>query len=165
MVLVALLVAICKVLHPKYSTTIKRLSFWFTVLTMLYQLVVALHLVRYFDPDVKHLCERQGFLLQYTSSVALLLALGICLVLFFEVLKVTTYWKLELKVKSTFTCCDRKINILEVTILTSAFVLPLFFDWIPFTTNYYGPSCWFRSTPDKNLSEHLSYTTGLWEEI
>ena len=52
--------------------------------------------------------------------------------------------------------------------LTCAFALPLLFDWIPFTTNSYGPSqnfCWFRSIPDKNLSEHLSYTAGLWEEI
>ena len=98
------------------GTTIKRLAFWFTVSTMLFQLVVAFHLVRYFDPDVKHLCELQGFLLHYTSSVALLLALGISLVLYFEVLKVTTSWKLEFykKVKwSTFTCCDRKIKKLQ----------------------------------------------------
>ena len=171
MVLVALSVyAKCYSQSTVCGTVLKRLAFWITVLSMLFQLIIALHLVRYFDPEVKHLCELQGFLLQYTSSVALLLALGICLVLFFEVLKVTTSWKLECykKVKSTFTCCDRKINKLEVTILTSAFALPLFFDWIPFTTNSYGPSqnfCWFRSTPDKNVSEDSSYTAGLWEEI
>ena len=36
------------------GTTIKRLAFCFTVLSMLYQVVVALHLVSYFDPEVKH---------------------------------------------------------------------------------------------------------------
>ena len=120
LVLVAL--SVCAKCYSRCTvcgTTIKRLAFCFTVLSMLYELVVALHFVRYFDPEVKHLCELLGFLIQYTSSVALLLALSICLVLFFEVLKVTTSWKLEFykKVKwSTFTCCDRKINKLEVTI-------------------------------------------------
>ena len=165
MVLVTLSVyAKCYSRSTVCGTTIKRLTFGLIVPTMLYELVVALHLVRY----VKHLCELQGFLIQYTSSVALLLALGICLVLFFEVLKVTTSWKLECyeKVKSTFTCCDRKINKLESAILTSAFTLPLLFDWIPFISNSYGPSqsfCWFRSIPNKNLSEHSSCT--VWEEI
>ena len=168
MVLVTLSVyAKCYSRSTVCGTTIKRLAVGLIIPTMLYELVVALHLVRY----VKHLCELQGFLIQYTSSVALLLALSICLVLFFEVLQVNTSWKLECyeKVKwNTFTCCDRKINKLEVTMLTCAFALPLLFDWIPFTTNSYGPSqnfCWFRSIPDKNLSEHLSYTAGLWEEI
>ena len=172
MVLIALSVyARCYSRSTVCGTTIKRLAVGFIVSTMLYQFVVALHLVRYFEPDMENMCELQGFLIQYTSSVSLLLALGISLVLFFEALKVTTCWKLECykKVKqSTFTCCDRKINKLEVILYTSAFSLPLLFDWIPFITNSYGPSqnfCWFRSIADKNSSEHSSYKAGLWEEI
>ena len=172
LVLVALSVyARCYSRSTVCGTVLKRLAVGLTVLTMLFQLFVALHLVRYFHPDVQHLCELQGFLIQYASSVNVLLVLGICLVLFFEALTVTTSWKLECykKVKwSTFTCCDRKINKLEVIIYTLVLALPLLFDWIPLITTSYGPSqnfCWFRSIADKNSSEHLSYKAGLWEEI
>ena len=174
MVLVALSVcARCYSRSTVCGTVLKRLAFGFTVLTMLFQFLVALHFVRYFDPDVKILCQLLGFLIQYASTVNLLLALGICLVLFFEALTVTTYRKLECykKVKrSTFTCCDRKINQLEVIIYILVFALPLLFDWIPLITNSYGPSqnfCWFRSinSSDKNSSEHWSDKAGLWEEI
>ena len=171
MVLVALSVcARCYNRSTICGTVLKRLAFGFTVLTMVFQFLVALHLVRYFDhADVKILCQLLGFLIQYASTVNLLLALGICLVLFFEALKVTTYWKLKCytKVKrSTFTCCGRKINQLEVMVYILVFALPLLFDWIPFVTKSYGPSqnfCWFRSIADKKSSE--PYKADLWEEI
>ena len=87
MVLIALSVyARCYNRSTVCGTTIKRLAFEFTVLTMLFQFLVALHLVRFLDSDVKILCQLLGFLIQYTSSVNLILALGICLVLFFEAL-------------------------------------------------------------------------------
>ena len=174
MVLVALSVcARCYNRSTVCGTVLKRLAFGFIVLTMLFQFLVALHLVRFLDPDVKILCQLLGFLIQYTSTVNLLLALGICLVLFFEALAVTTFWKLKCytKVKrSTFTCCGRKINQLEVIIYILVFALPLLFDWIPLITDSYGPSqnfCWFRSinSSDKNSSEHWSDKAGLWEEI
>ena len=174
MVLVALSVcAKCYSRSTVCGTVIKRLAVGLIVSTMLYQLFVALHLVRYLDRDMKNmtLCEVQGFLIQYTSTVSLLLALGICLVLFFEALKVTTCWKLECYTKlkrSTFTCCGRKINQLEVMVYILVFALPLLFDWIPFVTKSYGPSqnfCWFRSIADKNSSEYWSYKAGFWEEI
>ena len=149
------------------GTTIKRLAVGLIVATMLYLFVLALNLVRYFYPEIKDLCEFEGFLAHYFASVQLLLALDVCLILFLEVLKVTTSWKLEYyeKVKrSTFTCCGRKINKLEIAIFALAFTFPLLFDWIPFTTNSYGPSgdfCWFRK---QNCSTH-SCTAELWEEI
>ena len=127
LVLVALSVcARCYSRSTVCGTVLKRLAVGFTVLTMLFQLFVALHLVRYFNPEVKHLCELQGFLIQYASSVNVLLVLGICLVLFFEALTVTTCWKLEFYKKlkwSTFACCDRKINKLEVIIYTLVLAL------------------------------------------
>ena len=149
------------------GTVIKRLAVGLIVSTMLYQCVLALHLVRYFYPEIKKLCEFEGFLAHYLVSVQLLLTLDVCLILFLEVLKQTTSCKLEYYEKvrrSTSTCCKRKISKLEVAIFASAFAFPLLFDWIPFTTNSYGPSgdfCWFR---DQNCSQH-SCTTELWEQI
>ena len=167
LVLVALSVcAKCYSRSTVCGTVLKRLAVGFTVLTMLFQLFVALHLVRYFNPEVKHLCELQGFLIQYASSINVLLVLGICLVLFFEALTVTTCWKFECYKKlkwSTFTYCDRKINKLEVIIYTLVLALPLLFDWIPLITNSYGPSqnfCWFRSIAAKNSSEHSKQDCG-----
>ena len=173
LVLVALSVcARCYNRSTVCGTTIKRLAVGLIVSTMLYQLVVALHLVRYFYPEIKEvkdLCEFEGFLVNYLVFVQLLLILDVCLILFLEVLKVTTSWKLEYyeKVKrSTSTCCKRKINKLEIAIFASAFTFPLLFDWIPLTTNSYGPNsediCWFR---DHNCSQHTSCTATLWEEV
>ena len=168
MVLVVLSVyARCYSRSKVCGTVIKRLAVGLIVSTMLYQCVLALHLVHYFYPEIKDLCEFEGFQAQYFVSVQLLLTLEICLILFLEVLKQTTSCKLECyeKVKvSTFTCCKRKINKLEVAIFALAFIFPLLFDWIPFTTNSYGPSgdfCWFR---DRNCSQP-SCTTELWEQI
>ena len=149
------------------GSTIKRLAVGLTIATMLCQLVFALYLVRYFYPEVKYFCEVEGFLAYLSACVFLLMTLGMCIVLFFEVLKVTTSWKLVCYEKlkgSTFTCCERKINKLEIAILALVFALPLLYVWIPFITNSYGPSgnfCWFR---DKNCSENLPCTAGLWEE-
>ena len=170
LVLVALLVhAKCCSRSTVCGTTIKRLAVGLIVATMLYLFVLALHLVRYFCPEINDFCEFQGFLAKYFISVQVLLALGVFLILFLEVLKQTTSCKLEYyeKVKrSTFTCCGRKINKLEIVIFASAFTFPLLFDWIPFTTNSYGPSqsgtfCWFRN---QNCSTP-SCTAELWEEI
>ena len=177
LVLVALLVhAKCYSRSTVCGTTIKRLTVGLIVPTMLYLFVLALRLVQYFYQEMNDFCEFQGFLVKYFASIQLLQVLGVCLILFLEVLKQTTSCKLEYyeKVKrSTFTCCGRKINKLEIVIFALAFTIPLFFDWIPFTTNSYGPNsidfvpsrtgvyCWFR---DQNCSTH-NCTAELWEEI
>ena len=159
--------------YGRSTTTVKHLAVGLTVTNMVYQFVLALHLVYYFYPEVKEvkdLCKSQGFLVKYFLSVQLLLTLGICLILFLEVLKVTTSWKLQCyeKVKrSTYTCCKRKINKLEIAIFSSSFTVPLLFDWIPFTTNSYGSTeadvCWIL---DQNCSQHASSCTAtLWEKI
>ena len=153
------------------GTIVKRLVVGLIISTMLYQFVIALHLVRYFYPEIKQvkdLCKIEGFLSNYLISVHLLLILDVCLVLFLEILKVTTSCKLECyeKVKTSTSTCCKKINKLEIAIYTSAFTFPLLFDWIPFTTNSYGSSeadvCWFR---DQNCSQHTSCTAALWEEV
>ena len=131
LVLVALSVcAKCYSRSTVCGTTIKRLAVGLIVSTMLFQFVLTFYLVRYSYPEVKDLCKFQGFLSNYVVSVQLLLTLDICLVLFLEVLKVTTSWKLECyeKVKrSSSTCCKRKINKLEIAIFASVFTFPLLF--------------------------------------
>ena len=172
MVLVALSVcAKCYSRSTVCGTVLKRLAVGLCVANLLFELVLALHLIRYFHPEIKEvkdLCEFEGFLANHFASVQVLLALDVCLVLFLEMLKAS--WKLKLecyeKVKvSTSTCCKRKISKLEIAIFVSAFIFPLLFDWIPFTTNSYGPSegvCWFR---DQNCSQNTLCTAELWEQI
>ena len=154
--------------HKIWGTAIKRLAVGLTASTMLYGLVLTLHLVRYFYPKIGHFCEVVGFLAHYFVSVEILFTMCICLLMFYKILKVITSWKFEYCEStkwSTCTCCDRKINKLEAALFASVFVLPLLLDWIPFTTNSYGPSgyfCYFHV--EKNCSE-LTCTAGLWEDI
>jgi len=150
------------------GTAIKRLGFELTASTMLYGLVHTLHLVRYFYPEIGNFCEVVGFLSHYFVSVEILFTMCICLLMFYKILKVITSVKFEYCEStkwSTCTCCNRKISKLEAALFASVFVLPLLFDWIPFTTNSYGPSgyfCYFHV--EKNCSE-LTCTAGLWEDI
>ena len=170
-VMVLVILSVCAKCYNRITvcgTTIKRLAVGLSVANLLFELVLALHLIRYFHPEIKNLCEFKGFLAHYFASVQVLLALDVCLVLFLEMLKAS--WKLKLecyeKVKvTTFTCCKRKISKLEIAIFVSAFIFPLLFDWIPFTTNSYGPSegvCWFC---DQNCSQNTLCTAELWEQI
>ena len=174
-VMVLVILSVCAKCYSRITvcgTTIKRLAVGLSVANLLFELVAALHLVCYFHPElkeVKHLCEFEGFLAKCFASVQVLLALDVCLVLFLEMLKASLKLKLECyeKVKrSNSTCCKRKINKLEIAIFASAFAFPLLFDWIPFTTNSYGPSiegvCWFC---DQNCSQNTLCTAELWEQI
>ena len=173
--MVLVILSVCAKCYSRITvcgTTIKRLAVGLSVANLLFELVAALHLVCYFHPElkeVKHLCEFEGFLAKCFASVQVLLALDVCLVLFLEMLKASLKLKLECyeKVKrSNSTCCKRKINKLEIAIFASAFAFPLLFDWIPFTTNSYGPSiegvCWFC---DQNCSQNTLCTAELWEQI
>ena len=151
------------------GTAIKRLVIGLTASAMLYSLVLTLHLVRYYYPELQNFCKAQGFLTHYFVSVHGLFTVCICLILFYKVLKVTTPWKFgycEAARRSSFMCCKRRISKLEAVVFVAVFALPLLFDWIPFTTDSYGPSgpydfCWFYVT---NCSA-LTCTAGLWEEI
>ena len=63
-----------------------------------------------------------------------------------------------------FTHHDMKISKSEVAIVASVIVLPLLFDWIPFTTNSYGQYgawCWIHSL-EQNCTTN---SAGRWEQI
>ena len=151
------------------GTVIKRLILELTGVNVAYQLIIALHLVHYYHPQDRSFCEVDGFFNQYFASVQLFLTLEICLVLFIKVLNETTsrrfineyYRKAE---QSTSTCCSRKINRPEVVLVATIIILPLLFNWIPFTTGSYGPYrtwCWIRIL-ETDCSVH---NAGRWEQI
>ena len=151
------------------GTTVKRLAIGLTVTTVIYQINLVLHLKHYYLPSGGEYCVVFGFLDQYIGCVRLLLTLGTGVVLFCKVVKVSTSSSLVSECydkvhKSTFTCHGWKVNRWEVAFLVSAFILPLLFDWIPFTTNSYGVFgtwCWIRIF-ESDCSKH---TAGLWELI
>ena len=161
--------SVCEALQPEDMWNCYKLLFVIgpSASAMLYALVLTLHLVRYYYPELQNFCKAQGFLTHYFVSVHGLFTVCICLILFYKVLKVTTPWKFgycEAARRSAFTCCKRRINKLEAAVFVAVFALPLLFDWIPFTTDSYGTSghfCWFHV---RNCSA-LTCTAGLWEEI
>ena len=169
-VVLVVLVVLTKCCYQRVcGTAVKRLTIGLTAFNAVHQLFLTLHVEYYYHPELVKFCIAVGFLDLYLATVQLYLALGIFLILFFKVLKVTTSWKLideyyEKAKRCTFTCHNGwKINKLEVTVFLSTVVLPLLFDWIPFATNSfgpYGPWCWIRSY-EKNCSMH---TAGLWEQ-
>ena len=169
MVLVVLLILAIVDCQRVCGTVVKRLAFGFTAANVLYEFTLALNLKYYFDPEDWRFCQADGFFDQYFGSVQLLFTLGICLVLFLKVAKVTCSGKYfdECYKKAqgnNVTCCSKEINKVEIALLSSIFGLPLLFDWIPFTTHSYGPSgswCWIRSF-ENDCSEH---NAGLWEQI
>ena len=169
--LFAVLVAIfilAKVDYQKVcGTVVKRLAVGFTVASVLQQFTLALSLKRHFDPDLEEFCEADGFFNQYFGSVWQLFTVGISLVLFLIVAKETSSWNFFRVINAegnAYTCCSKQINKLELAVFASIFGLPLIFNWIPFTTDSYGPSgtwCWIRSL-ENDCSQH---TAGLWEQL
>ena len=121
-----------------------------------------------FAQDVKF-CEANAFIAQFSGSIELLFILGLSLVLFAKILKVTSSWRLVnecyAKVeKCTCTCYGWRINKPEVVFFVSIFVLPLLFDCVPLITDSYGPTgpwCWIN-TLESNCSTHEA---AFWEQM
>ena len=83
-VLVTLLVLARFYYQRMCGTVLKRLAIGFTTTNVLYQLVLALHLQYYLNPQDLKFCEADAFLDQYVGSVLLLFMLEIAFVLFFK---------------------------------------------------------------------------------
>ena len=168
LVVLVILAILPKTRNRVCGTLLKRLSFELIALDALYQLNSALQLVYNYNHDEKY-CKVNGFFGQYFQSVSLLLVLGINLALFFKIgEKLFPSWRLfhccKKAKKKMFTRHDMKISKPEVAIVASVIVLPLLFDWIPFTTNTYGQFatwCWIHSL-EQNCSTNLA---GLLEQI
>ena len=150
------------------QTEVKRLSFILIAVSVLHQLYFAMQLVYYYHHDEEY-CKVNGFFAQYFQSVGLLLVLGISVALFFKIgEKLFPSWRLfhccKKAKEKLFTHHNMKISKQEVAIVASVIVLPLLFDWIPFTTNSYGQHatwCWIHSLK-QNCSTN---TAGRWEQI
>ena len=151
------------------GTFLKRFTIGLLPFTALYEFTVALQLKYFYDPQDVRFCEAIGFIHQFFISIHLLFAVGIFLIWFVKILKVTTSLRLvdryyKKAKECTYTCYSWKINKLEIAFYVSVFVLPLLFDWVPFITNTYGPFgpwCWFW-TLESNCSIHEA---AIWEEI
>ena len=168
LVVFVILATLPKTRNRVCGTLLKRLSFGLIALDALYQLNSALNLVYYYHHDEEY-CKVNGFFSQYLATVGLLLVLGISVALFFRISeKLFPSWRLFHYCKKArekmFTRHDMKISKQEVAIVASVIVLPLLFDWIPFTTNsygQYGTCCWIHSL-EQNCSTN---SAGRWEQI
>ena len=115
------------------GTFLKRFTIGLLPFTTLLEFTFALQLKYFYDPPDVRSCEAVGFIHQLFISIHLLFAVGIFLIWFVKILKVTTSLKLVneyyKKAKDcTYTCYSWKINKLEIAFLVSVFVLPLLFD-------------------------------------
>ena len=150
------------------GTVVKRLSFELIALNVLYQLNFAMQLVHFYHQNEEY-CKVNGFFNQYFQTVECLLILGISVALFFKIgEKLFPSWRLfhccKKAKEKMFTRHDMKISKQEVAIVASVIVLPLLFDWIPFTTNSYGQFatwCWIRSLEQNCTTD----SAGRWEQI
>lgn len=129
------------------GTVVKRLTIGLTVATVPYLLFNAI------PERESKFCIADGFFEQYFGSYEILFTLAISMVLFLKILKATTITSQKLQdyfaraEESTIACRSWKINKLEIALYVSMFILPLLLQWIPFTTNSYGPFgawCWIR---------------------
>ena len=142
--------------HRVCETVVKRLVVGYLASNVPFQLVLALDLIHYFQPEQENFCKADGFFFEYFAGVVPLFALAISLVLFLTVCGATTSWKCRCDATFTMPCCRWKINKLETVLFISVFCFPLVIDWIPFTTDSYGPYgawCWIR-TLENNCSIH-----------
>ena len=150
------------------GTVVKRLSFGLIAVMVLYQLIFAMQLVYYYHHDEGY-CKVNGFFIQYFEAVGLLLVLGISVALLFRIgEKLFPSWRIchycKKAKEKMFTRHDMKVSKPEVAIVASVIVLPLLFDWIPFTTNSYGQYatwCWIHSL-EQNCTTNPA---GRWEQI
>ena len=172
LLVLVLLLMLAKCYHQRVcGTVIKRLTIGLTAVSVPCILTYALPIKYYFNSQGDAVfCEIDGFLAMYTSSVQLLFAIGISLVLFVKVWKATTSWKpldnfCENVKAKTLTCCGCKINKLEIVIYASMIVLPLLFDWIPFITGSYGATiawCWISKYRNDCSSDQAGFWEGIW---
>ena len=167
-VLVALL--LCARCHYQRvcGTVVKRLIIWLTAIDVVYLLFLALSLKQYYHPEVEEFCIADGFFDEFFALFQLYFTLGICIILFLKLLKITTSWECITEFykrveDSTFTCCCLKINKPEVSLVFVTFVPSLLSSVIPFATKSYGlfgSWCWIRI-----FKTDCSRQAGWWEQI
>ena len=166
LVVFVILATLPKTRNRVCGTLLKRLSFGLIAICVIQQLNLTLQLVNYYQYDEKY-CKAHTFFNQYFTTVELLFALGISLALFFKISpEVIPSWRSFLKKvkEKAFTCHNTKLTKPELATVVLMIVLPLLFDWIPFTTNTYGQFgtwCWIR-TLDHNCTTN---TAGWWERF
>ena len=145
------------------GTFLKRFTIGLLPFTTLLEFTFALQLKYFYDPPDVRSCEAVGFIHQLFISIHLLFAVGIFLIWFVKILKVTTSLKLvneyyKKAKECTYTCYSWKINKLEIAFYVSVFVL---------LSNSYGPIgpwCGFQSLESNcSIQEAAIWDViGLW---
>ena len=143
------------------GTVVKRLTIGYTAATVPYLILNAIP-----EKDGKF-CIADGFFEQYFGSYEILFTLAISVVLFLKVLKATTITSQKLQgyfergQAATTMCCRWKVNKLEIALNVSLLILPLLLQWIPFTTNSYGPfAAWVLDSQVRHGLYHKQSWTG-----
>ena len=137
---------------------IQRLTIWLTVVTAVYEFILAINIVYYFIPLDEAFCKFDGFMNQYFGSVQLIFALVISFIVFVQTTGEKWAGKLQDFAERNATSCT------EVVFLLLVFIIPAVFDWIPFLTDSYGSTglwCWIHSI-EENCTIHRA---GLAEQI
>jgi len=111
------------------GTVLKRFTIGLLPFTALLEFTFALQLKYFYGPQDVRFCVGIAFIHQFLMSIHLLFALGISLIWFVKILKVTTSLRLvdeyyEKAKECTYTCYSWKINKLEIACL-------LFFSFCP----------------------------------
>ena len=76
------------------GTVLKRFTIGLLLFTALFEFAFALKLKYFYDPQDVRFCEVIAFIIQFLISIHLLFALGISLIWFVKILKVTTSLRL-----------------------------------------------------------------------
>ena len=141
------------------KNVVQHLTIWLTAVTAIYELFLALSLIYYFNPSDEGFCKADGFMNQYFGSVQLIFTLAISFIVFVQT--TAEEWAVRLQ-----RIAERKVTscVVEVVFLPVAFVIPVLFDWIPFTTSSYGstgPWCWIHNIEEK-CTIHRAGLAVLW---
>ncbi len=119
------------IIYKKYLFFTQRMILYLAIAALLISLVLTVQITQRFAPN--DLCILFGFLVQLLSWSELLAV--VCITI--NVLLVVVF--------------HRETKKLEIVYVLLIFVLPLTFNWIPFTHGAYGvagPWCWIRSHHD-----------------
>ena len=149
----------------KRSNTLLRLFLYLTISSVLYLLTGSLHLQHYFHfQGQETVCVVIGVLDQYTSSVQILLTLGITVVLFHKLFSLSeTYKRFISKCKlKNHPSWLRQGYCFEVLLCLISILLPLTVLWVPFLSKegsrygLVGPWCWIQKNDPITCEETTS---------
>jgi len=127
-----------------YTSTIERLFLYLIVADIVREILLTASLEHlFYYPEQDEVCTALGFLTHWSSTIAVLCALGVIL---YAVLKVCVTVKYTHSQRSVLT--SRCKVLLERSYLMFVIFFPLVYLWVPLMTGNYGLAvawCWIRA--------------------